>query len=80
MPVLADGEMKCLLDSRHRRFDVQQGPSWMSGRHFQAAGRCEHDERVVVCLAGAELFRELFGREVAVVIRAGRVVKALKEI
>ena len=71
--------MECLFDVADRAIHVQQQPIGVLTRHREALGLGELNQRLVILLRRAEPRRELLGREVVPVIRAGRVVKLLEK-
>ena len=47
----------------------------MGGRHRQPVGSRKGNDRLIISLGRSELRRELFRRQVPVIIRAGRVIE-----
>ena len=80
MPVSPQRHVKRLLDVRHRAGHVQQQPVAVCAGDSQAVRSRKIDYRLVILFRRAELFRELFRRQILVKIRAGRVIKLLEKI
>ena len=58
---------------------IQHHTIWMCDGHLQTVGLGEIDQRVVVLFCGSEFLRELFRRQVMMIIGAPRIIELLKQ-
>ena len=80
MPVGVKRYVKNRFDVCHRPAHVQNHPVGMRPGHRQAVCLRESNDGLIILYRRAELFRELFRRQIVMKLRAGRVVDLAEQI
>ena len=80
MPISSHSHLKRFFDICHRTAHVQQQPIVMRAGHLQPVRLRKGNNCLIILFRRAELLRELFRREILMIIGTGRVVELLEQI